>query len=116
VLAGALLARAAEYVREGWCQGADARDASGSPVEPWEEQACAWSLLGALVAALDGPAAVAGGRVPLPALAVAMAALADLIEDRSLAGWNDAPARSAGAVIAVLERARMRVRRSRIAL
>jgi hypothetical protein len=29
-----LLGRVHAYVRKGWCQGADATDASGEPVEP----------------------------------------------------------------------------------
>jgi anti-sigma regulatory factor (Ser/Thr protein kinase) len=105
VFAAAFLAHAAERVRVGWCRGTDARDESGAPVEPWSGQAAAWSLLGALVASLDGPEAVPD--VSLPALASAMAALAELIEDRSLSGWNDAPGRTQQEVIAVLERARM---------
>jgi len=55
----------------------------------------AWSLLGSVVAALDGPAAVAD--VGLPTLARAMAAIAELIEDRSLQGCGTTrrPGRSA---------------------
>jgi anti-sigma regulatory factor (Ser/Thr protein kinase) len=105
--AAVVLARAAGLIREGWCRQTDARDTDGNPVEPWSEQAAAWSLLGAIVAALDGPAAVRG--VPLQALAVAMAALAELIEERSLQGWNDTPARTQTDVIGVLERARVLV-------
>ncbi len=113
-LAAAVLARAAERVREGWCQDVDAADSSGRPVEPWAEEASAWSLLGAVVAALDGPAAVAGGAVPLTALATAMAAHAELVEDRSLGGWNDAPTRTQHDVVAALERARLQLRGGRV--
>jgi anti-sigma regulatory factor (Ser/Thr protein kinase) len=109
-LAEALLAGAALHVREGWCQGAAAVDDSGASVVAWSERATAWSLLGALAAALDGPRAVAGGTVPLEALHLAMAALAELIDDRSLAGWNDAPNCSQQSVIETLERARMHLR------
>jgi len=107
-LAAAVLARATQRIREGWCQQTEARDPVGRPVEPWSEQAAAWSLLGALVSALDGPDALP--RVPLPALADAMSALAALIDDHSLSAWNDAPGRTQMDVIAVLERARMRIR------
>jgi anti-sigma regulatory factor (Ser/Thr protein kinase) len=103
--AAALLARAAQLVREGWSQQADARDLHGVPVEPWDEAAAAWSLLGAIVAALDGPGAVA--EVGLPELARAMTAIAELIEERSLQGWNDAPTRTQREVVSVLERARL---------
>jgi anti-sigma regulatory factor (Ser/Thr protein kinase) len=107
VVAAALLARAAGRVRIGWCQGADGRDESGDAVEPWSGRAASWSLRGSLVAAPDGPPAV--GEVPLPALATGMAALAEVIEDRSLGGWNDSPTRTQREVIAVLERAGMLV-------
>jgi anti-sigma regulatory factor (Ser/Thr protein kinase) len=110
-LAAAVLARATRRIREGWCQHTEARDMAGTPVEPWSEQAAAWSLLGALVSALDGP--VATPDVPLPALADAMSALATLVDDDSLSGWNDAPGRTQQDVIAVLERARMLIRAGR---
>lgn len=105
--AAALLARAAQRVREGWSQQADARDVRGLPVEPWSDAAAAWSLLGSLVAALDGPEAVA--EVGLAELARAMTAIADLIEEHSLEGWNDAPTRTQREVVSVLERARLLV-------
>ena len=59
-----ILMRAHELVAYGWCQGADARDQRDGPVPPWSEEARSWSLLGALVAAVDLPAepgAVTGG-------------------------------------------------------
>jgi hypothetical protein len=103
--AAELLGRAHAHVRKGWCQGADATDASGEPVEPWSAQAARWSLLGAIVAALDRPARL-GRELPLPALAIAMGALADLIDEPSLARWNDDPLRLQQEVLTVLERAR----------
>jgi anti-sigma regulatory factor (Ser/Thr protein kinase) len=111
-VAAALLARAAQRVRVGWCQNADATDASGTPIQPWSEQAAAWSLLGALVASLDGPDAVP--ELPLPILATAMEALAVLIDDHSLSGWNDAPSRTQRDVVTVLERARTLIRSGRV--
>jgi anti-sigma regulatory factor (Ser/Thr protein kinase) len=107
-LAAAVLAGATRRIREGWCQHTDARDTAGTPVEPWSEQTAAWSLLGALVSTLDGPDGIPD--VALPALADAMAALAELVDDDSLSGWNDAPGRTQQDVIAVLERARMLIR------
>lgn len=103
--AAGLLALAREHVREGWCQGADATDNGGRPVQPWSEHARHWSLLGAIVAALDGPRAVPANRLSLPALAVAMATLADLIPEPSLARWNDSPNRSQAALVDLLARA-----------
>lgn len=103
-----LLARAAQRVREGWCQDVDAVDAAGASIDAWSEHAVAWSLPGAVVAALDGPEGIPA--FPLPALATAMSALALLIADHSLSGWNDAPARTQDDVVAILERARMVIR------
>jgi hypothetical protein len=85
----------------------DARDVRGVPVEPWSDAAAAWSLLGSIVAALDGPDEVA--EVGLPELARAMTAIAELIEEHSLQGWNDAPTRTQREVVSVLERARLLV-------
>jgi anti-sigma regulatory factor (Ser/Thr protein kinase) len=108
-LGAMVLGRAAHHVREGWCQDDDAIDLQGRPVQPWDERASAWSLLGAIVAALDGPAG-GGSELPPGALAAAMTAIAELIEETSLAGWNDAPTRTQNEVIDVLERARMLLR------
>ncbi len=104
--AAELLGRAHRYVREGWCQGADATDASGEPVEPWSAEATCWSLLGAIVAALDRHESRPARELPLPALATAMGALAALIHEPSLARWNDDPLRSQQEVLTVLEGAR----------
>ena len=103
--AAELLGRVHGYVRKAWCQGADATDASGEPVEPWSAEAARWSLLGAIVAALDRPESRQGRELPLPALAIAMGALAVLIYEPSLARWNDDPLRSQQEVLTVLERA-----------
>jgi hypothetical protein len=43
-----LLVLAHEFVREGWCQGAAARDACGRPVSPTSAFARGWSAAGAL--------------------------------------------------------------------
>jgi hypothetical protein len=106
IAAAQLLGRAQDYVRQGWCQGADATDAFGEPVEPWSAEAVCWSLLGAIVAALDGPGSTTPHELARPALAEAMGALADLIYEPSLARWNDDPLRSQQEVLTVLERAR----------
>jgi hypothetical protein len=91
-------------VSRSWCRGADARDAAGTPVDPWDERAVSWSLLGALVAVLEDEAAE-GGELPLEHLATALYALAELIETDSLAAWNDDPARTKASVLTALERA-----------
>jgi hypothetical protein len=102
-------------VRRGWCQGADARTARGTPVDPWDDDAEAWSLLGALVAVLERRAAEFG-EVPLDELAATLYALADLIETDSLAAWNDDPSRSQRDVVRTLEDAEARFEPPRPAL
>jgi hypothetical protein len=99
-----LLQGARKLVAQSWCSGADARDASGSEVEPWDEAAASWSLLGAIVAVLEHEAA-RGGELPLSELGSALYALADLIETDSLVDWNDDPRQTQGNVLAVLDRA-----------
>ena len=87
-------------------RAADSTDACGEPVEPWSAEATRWSLLGAIVAALGSPESCPTVELPLPALAVAMRALADTIFEPSLVRWNDDPLRSQQEVLSVLERAR----------
>jgi hypothetical protein len=99
-----LLCAARDLVARSWSRGADARDEGGAPVKPWDERAASWSLLGALVAVLERGAA-GSGDMPLEHLAAALYALSELIEDDSLAQWNDAPARTQAAVVSVLDRA-----------
>ncbi|NUR76202.1 MAG: hypothetical protein HOQ28_07965 [Thermoleophilia bacterium] len=99
-----ILARARDLVAYGWCQGAEARDAEDDPVKPWSPEARCWSLLGALVAAVDLPAQPEA--VTLRPLRRALAALADVIDDPLLAAWNDDQGRTQGLVVRALERAR----------
>jgi hypothetical protein len=99
-----LLQDARKRVAQSWCHGADARDATGSEVEPWDEAAASWSLLGAMVAVLECEAA-SGGELPLSELGSALYALADLIETDSLVDWNDDPRQTQDNVLAVLDRA-----------
>jgi hypothetical protein len=105
-----ILARARELVAFGWCQGADARDASGAPVEPWSESAVSWSLLGALVAAVDLPAQP--DDVVLGPLRRALSALAEVIDEPLLAVWNDDAGRTPHEVVRTLDAARGRMGRA----
>jgi hypothetical protein len=102
-----VLTNAAALVREGWCRGADARAPDGAEVDPWDERAASWSLLGAIVAVLEREARVRG-EVPLEELAAALYALADVIEVDSLAEWNDADGRSRDEVLDALAAAERR--------
>jgi hypothetical protein len=99
-----LLEGARELVAESWCYGADARDVNGLDVDPWDEDAVSWSLLGAVVAVMEREASHAG-QLPLAELGAALFALADLIETDSLVDWNDDPRQTQGNVVAVLDRA-----------
>jgi hypothetical protein len=99
-----MLQDARRLVADSWCYGADARDAGGVEVEPWDESAASWSLLGAIVAVMEEEAALAG-ELPLADLAAALYALSDLIETDSLVEWNDDPRQTQANVLAVLDRA-----------
>jgi hypothetical protein len=99
-----LLRAARRLVADSWCRGADARDKAGSEVPPWDDRAASWSVLGAIVAALEEDAALSG-EVPLEELAAALYALAGLVETDSLVEWNDDPRQTQANVLAVLDRA-----------
>jgi hypothetical protein len=99
-----LLQDARKLVAESWCHGADARDVNGFEVDPWDDDAASWSLLGAVVAVLEREASFAG-ELPLDELGAALYALADLIETESLVDWNDDPGQTQAKVVAVLDQA-----------
>jgi hypothetical protein len=107
----ALLRRARELIGSGWTQGADARAADGTPLDPWSDGASAWSLLGALVAALEEGEAH-DQALPLTELALALDALAGFVDDDSLARWNDAPERTSSQVESALAAAATEAERS----
>jgi hypothetical protein len=96
-----LLEQAHALVEHAWCQGADARDRDGRPVDPWAPEAACWSLLGAIVAVLESEASRIG-EIPLDQLAAALYALSELIDTDSLVAWNDHPGRSQREVAEVL--------------
>lgn len=107
--AAEILRRARDLVAFGWCQGADATDAAGHPVEPWSAHACHWSLLGAFAAALGTPDPHTPETPELIAeLRLALVAISDLIPDWSLQHWNDHPARTQSTVVATLTSAQRR--------
>jgi hypothetical protein len=99
-----LLEGARHLVEHAWCRGADARDSNGVAVDPWEDEAVSWSLLGALVAVLERDA-TERGEMPLSELAAALYALAEVIDTDSLTAWNDRPRRTQTDVVYVLDRA-----------
>jgi hypothetical protein len=103
---GELLRDAQHLVERGWTQHADSRSASGAEVDPWAPTAASWSLLGAVVAAAEQYAQRHQRDVPLEQLAGALHELAKLIDDDSLAAWNDASGRTQQEVVETLAAAR----------
>ena len=99
-----LLQDARTLVAESWCHGADARDVHGLEVDPWDDAAASWSLLGAMVAVLEREA-LFESELPLAELGAALYALADLIDTDSLVDWNDDPRQTQDNVVAVLDQA-----------
>jgi hypothetical protein len=91
-------------IARGWSQGADARDAEGRPIEPWDRRASSWSILGALVAVLERHARTTG-ELPLEDVAAALYAIADVVQIESLEEWNDSLAQSQEDVLGALDRA-----------
>lgn len=102
MLSSTLLVQARQRIQQGWTQHTDARDADGRPIQPWSPHAVAWSLLGALVAALEAEA-VDGESLAIDQLAGACVALATVIEHDSLESWNDDAARTRDDVLHALE-------------
>ncbi len=95
-----LLRDAGDRVASGWSQGAEARALDGRSVDVLDPAAASWSLLGALQGA-----AFAGPEAQVDEIRFAVAALAELITDPSLAHWNDRPERTPHEVHTVLARA-----------
>jgi hypothetical protein len=75
---------------ERWCQGAIARDATGTPTAPWNDHAVTWCLSGAFTRVLERPA--------LEAHSTLTRALGGSFMD-----FNDAPSRTFAELVAKLE-------------
>jgi hypothetical protein len=99
-----LLHDAGALVERGWCQGTEARDANGEATDVVAADATSWSLLGALQATT-----VADPSTELQDVGDAVAALAELILDPSLADWNDSESRTKLEVLSVLKNAELLV-------
>jgi hypothetical protein len=107
VTAREVLMDARGRIQQGWCQGADARDADGRRVAPWSPDARSWSVLGALVASegdLDVRAHATGAE-----LGRAVSVLAEAVGSSSLQAWNDEPERTRDEVVAAFDRALARL-------
>jgi hypothetical protein len=103
-----LLGHATQLVSAGWTQHADARDADGNRVDPWDAAAVSWSLLETLTVAYERLLGSAGSSVALHDLAGACVVLADVIDSDSLPLWNDASGRSQSDVVLALTEAASR--------
>jgi hypothetical protein len=99
-----LLHEAGVLVEQGWCQGTEARDRNGVATDVRANDAASWSLLGALQATT-----VSDPSIELQDVGDAVAALAELIVDPSLADWNDSTARTKLEVLRVLKDAELLV-------
>jgi hypothetical protein len=99
-----LLEEARMLVARAWCRGADARDGAGAQVNPWDDRAASWSLLGAIVAVLEREASC-DRELPLGELTAALCSLARLVDSDCLIEWNDRPQQTQGTVVAVLDEA-----------
>lgn len=86
-----MLADAYELVLEGWCQGAEAQDEFGQPVEPSSAGARRWSASGALTRVWERSEDRFGS--PLEAFYTANLALVAVVRDAPQA-WNDAADRT----------------------
>lgn len=96
---------ARHLIERGWTQHADARAADDTAVHPCDERAVSWSLLGALVAAVEHVAADEGEHAAVSQLARTCVVLADILDTDSLEEWNDAEKRARENVLAALEQA-----------
>ena len=98
-----LLARAYQLVLRGWCQGADARDERGLPVEAANAAARRWSASGALTSAWQQNG---DPHAPVSLDAFAQATLAVTAVLRAPTGrWNDADGRTQRDVLDALSQA-----------
>ena len=95
---------ARRLIERGWTQHADARAADNTVVHPCDRRAVSWSLLGALVAAVEHVSATDGERTAIGQLTSTCVLLAGILDTDSLEQWNDARGRSRDDVVAALDR------------
>jgi hypothetical protein len=100
MLVSQMLRYARVLLTAGWCQGAEAHDEQGKPVEPWDVMAVSWSLAGAIRAAA-GDAGDEDGELERDALR-ALAFVLEMPADE-LPAWNDDPRRTRRDVLAACD-------------
>jgi hypothetical protein len=97
-----MLTLAHAFIREGWCQGTVARDASDRPVAPESPFACRWSAVGALERVWAGHEDRYG--LGLEAFERANLALVSVVGEPAQA-WNDLGGRTLSQVLDALAEA-----------
>lgn len=102
--AAEMLAEARALLVRGWCQGEDALDEDGVPVDPSSPVARRWSVAGALLAVWEEWRS-AGNAADVVSRDFAEAGLALRAAVGDIVAWNDAPERTHGEVLAALDRA-----------
>jgi len=103
-----LLRNAGTLVAASWTQNADARAADGTAVDPWDDDAVSWSLLGALVASHERLLTHVEETGALSGLAVACLLLAGVVDSDSLTDWNDLAERTQTQVLDAIDTAASR--------
>lgn len=106
-----VLDRAAALVEpEGaWTQGANARTASGFPVNHWNDSAVCWCAFGAISYAAED------GEDDMSAITMAaMDVVRTIIGGGSLSIWNDDANRTQSEVVTTLRRAAQAARETRL--
>jgi hypothetical protein len=98
-----LLTHARELIASSWTQHAEARNADGLAVDPWDPDAVSWSLLGALVAGYERDVWISGPAAALEELVHTCLLLGDILDSDSLEEWNDAAARCRRDVLDALD-------------
>jgi hypothetical protein len=100
MLVSQMLRYARVLLTAGWCQGAEAHDEQGQPVEPSDVMAVSWSLAGAIRAAARDAGDEEGEleRDASAALALVLETPAD-----ELPAWNDDPRRTRRDVLAACD-------------
>ena len=105
-----ILEDAIETIKQGWTQGANARDLDGNVVPPNDDSACRWCLMGAVYRS-DGYASSsfdADAYVKLKTSLSVFSLLGRLLGDGEnylLSGWNDDVRRTREDVLVLLNKA-----------
>ena len=87
--------RPSDYLKRGWCQGAEARNAAGEDVDEFIGDPVSWCPIGATFAAYPGM----DGYATREAL---FGAIDRMLKDDEVSNWNDDPDRTQEEVVAFM--------------